>query len=93
MTAARWRVLAVREGPAWSAQLLEHDLAAQGDTLPEALASLARTVAGQAELGPLVDIAPAPAEDAARWETGDSWGELDLGSGVAAVRWCSDKKG
>ncbi|HET6892734.1 MAG TPA: hypothetical protein VFH31_16640 [Pyrinomonadaceae bacterium] len=60
------RVLFIREGEAWVAQCLEHDIASQGRTLQEAEATFGRTFVGQIMLDvrrgkePLRGISPAP---------------------------------
>ena len=51
------RVIILREGPMWVAQCLEHDIAAQGATLPEVAFAFVKTVAAQ------VAVAVATGED------------------------------
>lgn len=43
-------VLLLKDGGAWSAQCLEHNIAAQGATTHEALSELARTIVGELAL-------------------------------------------
>jgi hypothetical protein len=60
------RVLFSREGEAWVAQCLEHDIASQGRTVQEAEETFGRTFLGQIMLDlhrgkePLQGIGPAP---------------------------------
>lgn len=60
------KVLFMREGEAWIAQCLEHDIAAQGKTLHEAEEIFGRTFVGQLMLDfrrgkePLQGVRPAP---------------------------------
>ena len=60
------RVLFIKEGGAWVAQCLEHDIAAQGKTFTEAEEAWERTFLGQILLDvkqgkePLAGIKPAP---------------------------------
>lgn len=60
------RVVYLREGDSWIAQCLEHDIAAQGKTLPDVEEAFRRTVVGQIMLDlrkgrePFEGIKPAP---------------------------------
>ena len=60
------KVLFTREGEAWVAQCLEHDIASQGRTVQEAEETFGRTFLGQIMLDlrrgkePLQGIGPAP---------------------------------
>ena len=60
------KVLFIREGEAWVAQCLEHNIAAQGKTLHEAEKTFGKTLVGQLLLDsrrgkePLQGIKPAP---------------------------------
>lgn len=69
-------VLLIKEGDDWVAQCLQYDIAAQGDTIDEAMEHWARSVAGHIMLdaragrGPLEGIKPAPPEYWTRWERG-----------------------
>jgi len=60
------RVIYIRENDYWVAQCLEHDIAAQGKTLPEVEDAFRKTIIGQIILDlrkgrePLEDLKPAP---------------------------------
>lgn len=70
------KVLFIREGEAWVAQCLEHNIAAQGKTLHEAEATFGRTLVGQLLLDsrrgkqPLQGIKPAPSVYWRKFEEG-----------------------
>jgi hypothetical protein len=59
-------VLLLKEGESWVAQVLEHDIAAQGKTVSDATCSLRKIIAGQGFLDiqnglePLAGISAAP---------------------------------
>src|SRR6266542_2500761 len=70
------KVIYLPEGNAWVAQCLEHDIAAQGKTLPEAEDAFRRTLLAQVVLDirkgrePLEDIKAAPKMYWRKWDEG-----------------------
>lgn len=69
-------VLLLKERETWVAQCLEHDVAAQGDTIDEALDNFGAVFAGHVVLDlregrePLVDVPQAPVEYWTRYKQG-----------------------
>lgn len=65
MQTTKLRILVFKEiQDAWSAQCLEHDIAAQGETIQEALQQLALVIIGELTMrnGDLSEIGPPPDE-------------------------------
>ena len=66
------RVLAFPENGTWSAQCVEHDIAAQGSTMHEAVGQLALALAVELEMrgGDLSEIAPPPSAIVDKFQDG-----------------------
>ena len=71
MQTPSFRILLLKEGNAWSAQCLEHDIAAQGETIPDAVEQLALIIIGELSLrnGDLSEIEPPPDSIVDMYET------------------------
>lgn len=77
-------VLMIRDDRAWVAQGLQHDIAAQGDTIEEALERFKRVLASEARFDlrngqePLAEVPPAPQSLWDIWATSEPL-KRDLG--------------
>lgn len=80
------RILFLKEGDRWAAQCLEHDIAAQGDSIPKAVEAIMRAICSEMgvcdELGKKLDAIPAaPSYYLRQFESA----ALPLGEGIAKL--------